>query len=266
MLTINGKTYDFIDFGASRGRSIEFAYRVLGGGNGLGIDINESKISYMKDRGYECIKADITNLTDIPDNSVKFVVISHLLEHLDSLISIESALNEAYRIASDFIFIQGPYYDADDYLEELGLRFYWSYWRGHTYHFKVSELKQILNKLPIYDYEVLLRTRIHDSTHSAIHSLNSPIDQHDYNSDIHPAKNIVQFESPVFREMVTFIAKRKLSGWNQLIHAKKDCVRADTLLPIKKARVTGTLRRLCLSLVWILKPRSISYIYTRNEH
>jgi len=107
--------FDFIDFGASTGGSIDFALRILGGERPLGIDIDPEKVARMQAEGFDCIEADVTAL-DLQENSVRFVVLSHFLEHLPTLDHVRRALQSASRVASEFLFIQGPFFDADEYL------------------------------------------------------------------------------------------------------------------------------------------------------
>lgn len=64
-MDINLNDYDFIDFGASKGGSIEFAKAALGGRKGLGIDLDPKKVSTMKSLGIDAIQGDFTNL-DLP--------------------------------------------------------------------------------------------------------------------------------------------------------------------------------------------------------
>jgi len=127
---VNLSDYDFIDFGASKGGCIEFAMARLGGQRGLGIDINTNKAEEMRRNGYDCIEGDITKLA-LTGKSVRFVTMSHILEHLLDLLSVEEAIKSAAHVASDFQFIQGPFFDADEFLKKQGLRFFWSYWTGH---------------------------------------------------------------------------------------------------------------------------------------
>lgn len=213
--------YDFLDFGASAGGSLEFGRGRLGGTRGLGIDIDAQKLQLMRAAGYECVQGDVTKLA-LPADSVRFVVMSHLLEHLSGLADIQAAISSAARVASDFLFIRGPYFDADNYLESLGLRLYWSHWTGHTYHIGVTELALVLTRLGLSDHLILLSGPIPDSSHPAVHPLASPIDQHEYDPGAHSPKPLVQFDRPVFQELVCFARLRPFSGWAQLVTPEKE--------------------------------------------
>jgi hypothetical protein len=213
--------YDFLDFGASSGGSLEFGRGRLGGARGLGIDIDPHKLQMMRAAGYECVHGDVTSLA-LPADSVRFVVMSHLLEHLSGLPDIQTAISSAAGVASDFLFISGPYFDADDYLESVGVRLFWSHWTGHTYHLRVTELAFVLTCLGLSDHLILLSGPIPDSSHPAVHPLASPIDQHEYNPQTHPPKPLIQFDRPVFQELICFARLRPFAGWAELVGPEKE--------------------------------------------
>ena len=73
-------------------------------------------------------------------DSVRFVTISHTLEHLRDLVEVRKTLGSAVKVATDFLFIRGPYFDADDLLQTQGLKFFWSDWSGHPCHLTTGQL------------------------------------------------------------------------------------------------------------------------------
>lgn len=221
---------DFIDFGASKGGVIEFAVKRLGGRCGLGIDIDPAKVRLMRERGHECIQGDITK-QQLPPRSVKFVTLSHVLEHLPDLEAVKKALRVAATTATDFLFIQGPFFDADEYLRELGLKFFWSSWRGHPCHLTSHDLRGLLRSLGLDSHEVLARLRVRDSMDPAIHPLESPRDQHEYNPDIHPPKEYIEFDRVIYREMVCYVQLRPLDNWAQLLEARRGATRLPAERP-----------------------------------
>ena len=254
----NYTDYDFIDFGASKGGSINFAKIFLGGKNGLGLDIDQKKIDMMISSGYECEFGDITNLSNVPDNSVRFVMISHVLEHLHSLEDIKKSINEAIRVATDFVYIQGPNFDDDDYLEENHLRFFWSYWKGHTYHFKSSELITILNDCSGYqDAVVAYRGPLSDSGASCIHSLDSPIDQQAFSEKLHPSKPVIRFNKTIYKEIVAAIVIDKSTDAKALVSCRGKVVDVETGQSYGKVKLTELLN---IALKVIISGQLIHYI------
>ncbi len=216
-MELNG--VDFIDFGASEGGSIQFARERLGGVRGVGIDICPDKVATMRERGYECIEGDITRL-DLPESCVRFVTMSHILEHLPDHDTAEKVIEAGLRLVTDFVYIQGPYFDADEYLESHGLKFYWSDWSGHPCHLKISDLEQMFERMGVTDYEFLVLDEVVDSSDPAIHSLDSPRNQHAYDASKHPPKAQITFDRPIWREMICIVRARALDDMSALYRAR----------------------------------------------
>ena len=85
---IKKNNIDFIDFGGSKGGSIGFANKFLGGTKGLEIDIDDGKIKQTKLPGYDAVNLDIKN---IPNKKlVRFCALSHFLEHVPNLLDVNS--------------------------------------------------------------------------------------------------------------------------------------------------------------------------------
>jgi hypothetical protein len=221
MLEISG--YDFLDFGASRGGAIDFALARLGGRRGLGIDVNPAKVRLMREAGYDCIQGDVT-CVPLPAGSVRFVTMSHILEHLPGREAVKRAISEAARLATDFLFIQGPFFDGDAYLESVGLKFFWSSWRGHPFHLTSGELHGILLELGLAHHDIQARLKVRDSSDEAIHPLDSPRDQHEYDGSRHPPKPAVVFTRDIYKEIVCYVRLRPLDGWKSITRARKGCV------------------------------------------
>ena len=225
-VTLDG--HDFLDFGASKGGCIDFALRRLGGRKGLGVDIDRKKVAQMRSLGYDCVEADVTDLR-LRARSVRFVTMSHMLEHLPNLEAVQRAIGAAARVSSDFLFIQGPYFDADEALAARGLKFYWSDWRGHTCHLTTRHLRGVLAALRLRHYLIMARVPVVDSTDPVIHPLSSPRNQHDYDPGVHPDKPFVAFSppafpDPIYREMVCVVRlRRRFDGWDDVVRARGGC-------------------------------------------
>lgn len=197
---------DFIDFGASKGGSIEFAKRYFTkDGNGIGLDIDESKLMQMNSMGYTCFYADITKLK--LSRKVSFVVMLHFLEHLSGYTDMYYAIESAVKNVKDFVYIHQPFFDCDGYLAQNGLKLYWSDWRGHTNHASSIQFHRILDDLMrgnfLHRYAIYGYDRIHDSDSTMIHPIDSPIDQQHYNPAVHGDKPYLRFadEIRVYREI-----------------------------------------------------------------
>ncbi|MDE0442167.1 MAG: class I SAM-dependent methyltransferase [Gammaproteobacteria bacterium] len=221
--------YDFLDIGSSKGGSIDFAKNQLGGKRGLGVDINPANIEHLRRRGYDCLLGDITEMT-FPAKSVRFAVMNHVLEHLP-LHKVYKAVHCAKTVATDFIYIRGPYFDSDAYLRRHGLKFYWSDWHGHTCHVTTSLLRAVLRRLQLEDFLILGRTPVNDSLDDSIHPLDSPIDQHQYDPREHPPKPTVGFDPPLHREVVCLVRLRDVPYWNDVVGVHRGCRVISGTLP-----------------------------------
>jgi hypothetical protein len=197
--------YDFVDFGSKVGHSMNFAMKKLGGKRGLGIEIKPEMVKEAKKNGHEVILGDITNL-ELPDDFVRFTVISHLLEHLSDLEMVKKTLQTAARISREFIYIRGPIFDNDEYLETLGLRVFWSNWPGgHTCHLTTGQLSTILESIGVRGYKIDFEVEINDSNSPNIHSLSSSPNQTEYDPEKHPPKPFVKFDRKLYREFVCIV-------------------------------------------------------------
>lgn len=241
------KGFDFLDFGASKGGCIEFAKARLGGANGIGVDIDPRKVAQMRTLGYDCLEGDVTQL-DLPENSVRFATMSHVLEHLPDLDAVRRALISGARVASDFLFIQGPFFDADRTLASDGLKFYWSDWSGHKCHLTTAQLCDVLEALALPNYVCMGRLPVTGSDDSAIHPLDSGRNEHEYRPGVHPPKPKVQFvppryPAPVYREMVCVVRLRDFRGWRGVVAARKGCELIASTVPVDEGSRRKWLRR-----------------------
>lgn len=204
---IKSKEIDFIDFGCSKGGSIDFAQRRFGGLRGLGIDIDEDKVKQTRAAGYNAIKYDIKS---IPDNKlVRFTIMSHMLEHVPLLSDVKDFIRKACNISNEFVYIQQPFFDSDSYLFERGLKLFWSDWSGHPNRMTSLELWVLLRDLkneglPI-EFSIYAYKSIEDSHNSAIHPLSSQINQHAYEINKYQEKPEVIFSNNVFHDLVCLI-------------------------------------------------------------
>lgn len=212
---LNLEDFDYLDFGSSEGESLEYAKTHFGGKRGLGLDFDPKKVAHAQSQGHDCALANIVHL-ELPDNCVDFVVISHVLEHLKSPLEAERTLASACRTARKFVFVRGPWFDADAYLNALGLKFYWSDWLVHRYHIGQKELHGHLEELGIHHVHYYGRERILDSGHSTVHPLTAPADKHHYREEYGP-KPYFTFCRPVFREVMAIVHLADFPEHDQLL-------------------------------------------------
>jgi len=195
--------YDFIDFGCSQGGSLAFAKRYLGGTRGFGIDIDPAKVALTRSTGYDAAQGDLTDLR-LPDACVDFVIISHMLEHLPDEATCRAVLASAVRVARKFVYVQGPWFDADRYLALLGLKMTWSDWSGHTLHVTSHMLGRMLAELGREEASLFGRKIVANSDDPVILPAQAPRNCQRYALE-HGWKPAVAFNRQVFRDLVSVI-------------------------------------------------------------
>lgn len=204
---IKFKSIDHIDFGCSKGGSLEFAKIRLGGEFGLGIDIDLAKVVATNEAGYAAIQYDINLLPN--RKLVKFVIMSHFLEHLHSSVIAKGMLRKALQISSDFIYIQQPFFDSDGYLLERGLKLFWSDWRGHPNRMTSLDMVLILRDLRIegfdFKYSICVHKPIENSADPCVHPLFAPRDSGYFSAELNNNKPKIDFHGNVFRELLILI-------------------------------------------------------------
>lgn len=193
---------DFIDFGASNCGSMIFAKK-LGGRNGVGIDIDPKKVQQSENNGYRVVCGDVMRV-NIAKKCANFCILSHFLEHLESIDQVKVAMEKAIGASKHFVYFQGPFFDADLKLSRLGLKFFWSDWHGHKMHLTSKMLARVLNSLNV-SYTITGFEQIENSTSPLIHPTASPTDSFEYDSGKHKAKPNIEFTFPVFREIFGFV-------------------------------------------------------------
>ncbi len=205
---VGSGAYDFLDFGCSRGGSIERALRLFRARRGLGIDVCPEKVEATREAGYDAVVHDVTDLK-LDANAVRFVTMSHFLEHLPGVETARACLESAAAVAREFVFIRQPFFDADGYLFERGLKLYWSDWSGHQFHMTSLQLHNLLAPMLEMDriarYVIYAQGLVPNSDEDAIHPLASPVDQHAWQAHRHPAKPFLSFQGNVFRQLKALV-------------------------------------------------------------
>ena len=201
----------YYDFGCKKGSSSELCSQ-LGGTDGTGLDINPVHIDDYVSLGRKAILCDITN-SGLLSGSADFVCISHVLEHLNSRADVFRAIQEAIRISRSFVYIVGPCFEHDDFLESVGFKFNWSDWKCHPTPVRFNDVSNAcvgsyglsnVNKVSL-ECLTFARIPILDTSHKCIHPLSSPKNQHNYDPAIHPPKSPVVELKGVYKEMVAIV-------------------------------------------------------------
>jgi len=212
---------DFVDFGCKTGGSFSLAEQCLGGTRGLGVDHNPAHVEAFRAAGGRAIHGDVTRLS-LPDKCVRFVCISHVLEHLPSMEHVRAALVESTRVATDFVAIVGPFFDADDYLKSVGVKFYWSDWKWHPTHVSGSALAQILWEEGLSTFTCWGRYPIRDTDDVCLLPLAAPRNQQKYDAALHPPKGPrIALTQPAYKEVIALVPLRPLPELETILRKLK---------------------------------------------
>lgn len=182
--------YDYFDFGCGDGANMKFIKSIAPAARGLGIDIDQRKVDKARENGFEAINFDILKLPI--DKLVRFVTMSHFLEHLPSVKIAESMIRRGIDVSRDFIFIRQPWFDSDGALFMQDLKFYWSDWRGHPNRMTSLDfyliLKRSLENNAISGFSIFGRTPVSTTDDPCLIPLSAPVDQHHYDAARHGEK------------------------------------------------------------------------------
>lgn len=197
--------FDFFDFGCSDGANIKFINSCDPATRGLGIDIDQKKIDKALEKGFNAINFDILELPQ--QKMVRFVTMSHFLEHLPSAITAGAMIRRGIDVSREFVLIRQPWFDSDGYLLAMDLKLYWSDWRGHPNRMTSLDFYLILRRAledgAICGFAIFGRSPVTSSGDSCLIPLAAPIDQHHYEQEKHGHKEMaVSLGISTYREIV----------------------------------------------------------------
>ncbi|MFQ5759765.1 MAG: hypothetical protein ACE5HM_02195, partial [Acidiferrobacterales bacterium] len=175
---LDPEQYEFLDFGCSAGGSLERYRRFFKvHGKGLGLDVDPEKVRLANSKGQDAVLCDIRELKLM--GRTRFILMSHFLEHIQSMADVRKIVHLSCHAAREFVFIRQPYFDADPYLFRLGLKLFWSNWTGHPNNMTLLELHNLLT--PLFQANKVNRfclyglARIFNSWSSEVHNIDSLI-------------------------------------------------------------------------------------------
>lgn len=206
---IDEQCYDYIDFGCGAGDSLTWSKALFGGTNGLGIDTCPKKVAKAREAGHHAIRFDIGELPSRP--LVRYTTLCHFLEHVPSAKDVQTFVRRACEISREFVFIRQPFFDADGYLLQHGLKLYWSDWPHHPNAMSLLSFYRLLRNLQteglLETFSIHGKTRIPSARHYAIIPLHTPVNQHHYDREKHGEKDTsLEFPFPVFAETIVCIS------------------------------------------------------------
>ncbi len=196
---------DFVDFGSGVGRSLLDAEKRFGA-RGVGVEVRPAKVETARANG---ANVHLGSILDVPrDIDVDFVTIDNVLEHLPDEQTVEDVLAVAADIARDFIYIRHPCFEDEAYLNALGLKQYWTDWRGHPSHLLLSDLVAILRRLGLGLVEFEFVGAATTSADPTILPVDAPVDSFEYDESEHGPKPTVDLDRPAHYAIDLFVPAR----------------------------------------------------------
>jgi hypothetical protein len=139
-----------------------------------------------------------------------------VLEHLNSMDEVNKTIKLAVHSATDFVYIEGPSFEFDDYLDSVGFKFMWRDGHGHRIKPKIVDILDFGKRAGITNFSILTeRPFILKSASPDIHPCESPPGVGTYDAKIHPPKKTFKFTKPLFRSFIMFLW---LSNINKINH------------------------------------------------
>lgn len=201
----DGRSFEFIDVGCSKGASLAWAEGTFGG-RGLGVDINADKVARSRAAGRDAMVGDARSLP-YPENQFRFGTFIDVLEHLPSATVGEQCIREVYRVVREFVVIDGPNFDDEGELRDQGFKRFHADWSGHVWHHTRRQFLKIARGLKAPRTLILHHGRIRDSYHYFLHPLASPAEQGPYDPGIHPPKPFKVFDRAYHARISMIIGK-----------------------------------------------------------
>jgi hypothetical protein len=158
---LRGGIYDFLDLGTNQGGGFKIGER-LGGGKGVGFDLNPAVVQWNLDRGRDVMCLDVRTLPP-GATGIRFAVCSHVLEHLPSLYDVGSVISALAPLCRDFLLLYGPNFDSEAFLYQQNLKLLHSAMRDHLCRFRTIDLVKLLFDLGLRDFVIGGAGVIHDS-------------------------------------------------------------------------------------------------------
>lgn len=197
--------YDVVDFGCSNGLSLQFAFDNLGCESGIGIDIDPRKVAAARERGFEAEVADLTG-AEAFEGRARIAVMSHFLEHVPSAAMAAQIIATAAKVTSEYFLIRQPWFDCDGPLAAMGLKLYWSDWRGHSNHMTSLQLYLALRRLrlagEIASFSIFGHLPVAHSSHEVIVPLTRPGEGQKYDAEKDAPKPQQDLGFACYREIV----------------------------------------------------------------
>lgn len=218
---LNNGGFDAIDWGSSKGGSLEYIEKKFGLSDVVGIDIDPVKVAEARNAGRAILTADATAI-DINPDVVSASFMFHFLEHLPSKAHARLVLRNACRASRDMAIIRQPFFGSDEELLRMGLKFAWSTWKGHSNLMSTLDFYEILRDLQseglIQSFRIGYGIPILDTGDSQILPLTAASEAPYYEQERDGPKPFLQLEG-LYREVCVAVQIADRLDWKMIDRA-----------------------------------------------
>ncbi len=213
---LRGGIYDFLDLGTNQGGGFKIGER-LGGGKGVGFDLNPAVVQWNLDRGRDVMCLDVRTLPP-GATGIRFAVCSHVLEHLPSLYDVGSVISALAPLCRDFLLLYGPNFDSEAFLYQQNLKLLHSAMRDHLCRFRTIDLVKLLFDLGLRDFVIGGAGVIHDSNNVWIHRADAPAEGlWSWEEGKSLPKPFIRFNRPLHRDFVCIVKLSPEANYSTLL-------------------------------------------------
>lgn len=215
---LNSSAFDAIDWGSSKGSSIEHISKNYGYEKIVGVDLDQRKVSEARARGKEVICSDAGQLP-VERGVVSASFLFHFLEHLPGRDAAEAVLRKACIASRDYVVVRQPFFGADEELLRYGLKLAWSTWSTHKNPMTTLDFFKTLEKFRaeglIQSYRIGYAIPIPDTGNDQILPFDAPGEALFYDGKQHEPKPVLLLNG-IYREVCAIACIRDDVDWAPL--------------------------------------------------
>lgn len=178
-------------------------------GECLGIDLKDQYQQDVEKRGFQFRAMDV--LKDFQYPVADYYLAWDFLEHLPSIEDSNNVLGAMIDHAVKGVWLKMPSFEqceeGEGQLREHGLRFTWTYWKGHPSHYTLADATRVISRVaPGARIKHKHQRIILDSSSKFVVPIDAPIDTNEYKPE-HGPKPFVRFDPPVIgcHELIVYL-------------------------------------------------------------
>lgn len=198
---------DFVDFGTHRGAGI-LKGQAMGGKTGLGLDLSDRKVQALLAAGMLAYSGNVLEFT-VKGRPFRFAICRHVLEHMPSRDFFKNVVKKLSEICSDYIFIEQPSFDHDDYLASAGFKISQSTLHYHTCRLSSADIVSCLLELGLTRFCLGGQHLVSASSSRRIFTIGNEDNRIWWTEGVDQPKDEVVFKDKLYGNIVLVVALDK---------------------------------------------------------